>query len=112
MLATHSLRQRVVHAYLLNEEIETGDMEDMYRPKQLVQGGATTQENLRPGKVHVPHPMCLFPPATHQSVGSAKLLSVFQDTFSVSCDGSHCPPLKEISAQIRDGSLGDIRSCF
>ena len=84
MLATHIIKQQVTHAHLLDGEVETGDVGDMYKPKQPVQGGATTQENLRPGKTHVPHPMSLFPPAIHQSVGSAKPLSVLQDTFWVS----------------------------
>lgn len=84
MLATQSVKKQVTPAHPLDGGVTTGHMGDMYRPKQPVQGGATTQENLRPGKVPVPHPMSLFPPAIHQRIDSAKPLSVLQDTFCVS----------------------------
>lgn len=96
MLATHSLRQQVLHAHPVDEGIGTGDMgdmgrtEDMYRLKQPEQGRATTQKNLRPEGVcatsHVPVPTC------HPSeCGFHQALSVLQDTFCISCDGSHDP---------------------
>lgn len=107
MLPTYSVKQQVIDAHPLDGGIETGDMEDMYRSKQPAQGRATTQENLRPGKVHVPHPMSLFPPATHQSVGSAKPLSVLLDTFWVSSHKAELLPKKFLLK-----SPCDICSCF